>query len=333
MTDLDRALKGEIAPLWLVFGDAGPLVEEAVRRITEAALTRVGLPAFNHNVYRGGEPDAVGALATARTLPMMAERRLVVLKDLEGASDEVLQAVVDYAAEPSPSTILVLTGEGFPKVRKGGKNWSARVQNAVKKQGHVVKLSQSAVPTVRFVQDEATRLGKRIARGEAEVLVELVGDDLSRLRRELEKVALFVGDREEIGEEDLRQACSLLASSVVWDLTAGIASGDADLALAALYRQLEEGEDPRKLLGMVVWQMRQILQAAELIRAGASSRDVRGVVRMRRDQLQAVEAAVRAGRMPGAAATLGRLAQANRAMNEHRAGDRRILERLVLELC
>ncbi len=327
MKDLERALAEGPAPLWLVFGDARPLVDQAVDTITEAVLRRVGLPAFNHSVVRATESGASQALATARTLPMMAERRLVVVRELAQASDELLEAVVDYAGQPSETTVFVLTGDGFPKVRKGGKNWSARVQNAFKKQGRVLKLDTQGVPLVRFAQDEAARQGKRLDARDAELLVELVGQDLGRLQQEVTKVALYVGEREEIGADDLLAACSMVAVSVVWDLTAGIASRDPDKALAALHRQLEEGEDPRKILGMVVWQLRKLLMATEQLRLGNRPTGLPG------DQIRLLQVAIDSGRARGAAEVMGRVAEANRHMNEHRAGDRRILERLILELC
>lgn len=333
MSEIDRLLLGPLAPLWLVYGDATPLVVEAVRRLTEVALEEVGLPAFNHSEYRAGEADAAEALATARTLPMMASRRLVVVRDLQDAPDELFAAVVDYAGGPSESTVLLLTGAAFPKVRKGGKNWSARVQNAFKKHGRVLKLAASAVPSARFAHDEAERLGKRLARPEAELLVDVVGDDLARLRQEVEKLALYVGDRPEIGQDDVMQACSQVAASVVWDLSSAIVARDADTALATLHRQLEEGEDPRKLLGIIAWQLREVLKAAELLRKGASQSEVSKATRLRWRQVPQLQRALASGKVAGAADTLGRIARANRMMNEHRAGDRRILERLVLELC
>jgi len=333
MTELEHMLKQELAPVWLVLGDARPLVEAALERIVGAALEQCGLPAFNHSTYRAADPGAVGALATARTLPMMATLRLVVLRDLEEGGDPLFEALVDYVSDPSPSTVLVLTGQGFPPTRKGGKNWAARIQNAVKKTGRVLKFAAKDIRAPQYAREEAQRLGKQLGAREADLLVALVGDDLGRLRQEIEKVALFVGDRARITADDLNVACSMVAESVIWDLTSGIAARNADQALAALHRQLEEGEDPRRLLAMVAWQLRSVLQAVALIAAGAPDGVVRKDTHIRFDLLQRLRQAHQQGRVPDAAATLGRLAVANRQMNQHRAGDRRILEQLVLELC
>jgi DNA polymerase-3 subunit delta len=333
MTDLDRALKGGPAPVWLIFGDARPMVEAAVDRVVSASLERCGLPAFNHSTYRASDTNAGAALSTARTLPMMAELRLVVLRDLEEGSEGLFEALLDYVSDPSPSTELVLTGQGFPPTRKGGKNWSARIQNKVKKTGRLLKYASKDVRAPQYARQEAERQGKQLGAREADLLVMLVGEDLGRLRQEIEKVSLFVGDRPRITANDLNLVCSMVAESVIWDLTSGIAARNADQALAALHRQLEEGENPRRLLGMVAWQLRSVLQAVELIAAGAPDGAVRKDTRIRFDLLRQLREAHRRGNAPDAATTLGRLARANQQMNQHRAGDRRIIENLILELC
>lgn len=333
MIDLEKLVSGDLAPVWLIHGDARPLVQDAVAKVVARALEQCAIPAFNHSTSSAAEGDPAAALATARTLPMMSDLRVVEVRDMQEGSDQLFEALLAYAADPSPSTVLVVTGSGFPKVRKGGRSWARKVETAVKKAGRVVKISSRDMPAGRFAVDRAKALGKRLGRREAELLVEIVGDDLGRLAREVDKVALFVGDAGEITADDLHMACSLVAESVIWDLTAGIAARDPDGALASLHRQLEEGEDPRKLLGMIAWQLRQVLQAAELIRAGASDGEIRTATRMRFDLLRSLRRSVEAGRTAGAARMMGRLAHANRQMNEHRAGDRRILESLVLDLC
>lgn len=334
MAEIPPADQMPSRPLWLVLGDARPLVDQAVSRITADTLARCGLPAFNHGSWRSADANAREAIGIARTPPMMADLRLVVLRDLEEAPDDLVEELAVYAASPSPTTVLLVTGTSIPKARKGGKNGASRLAALVGERGKVLTFSQEDVSLPRFVREEAARHGKRLGEQESVALVEIVGGDLARLGLEVAKVALYVGDREEITEEDLHEACSLVALSVVWDLTTGIADRDPDKALAALHRQLEEGEDPRKLLGVIGWQMRLVLQAAEAARKGASSQEIRRAAgRMSFDAVRDLERAVKEGRAPTAASVLGRIAEANRQMNEHRAGDRRILERLVLDLC
>ncbi len=336
---LSQAREGRVELVIFVVGDAGVLVQRVLEGLIEALLPRCGLAAFNHTTVRLGDGDrASTALGTARTLPMMADLRLVVVKDLEQGGESFFAELLHYLAEPSPTTALVITGAGFPPVRKGGKNWKTRVKNALKKHGGILEeYDASSVRPTAFASEHAASLGKRLDRHAAELLVELVGRDPDVLVQEIEKVALYVGDRDEIDGASIHAACSSLAEAVVWDLTAGLASRDADLALGSLQRLLagsgRAGDDqPHKLLGLITWQMRQILEVSQMVRQRRPDSEIRRVVRMRPDQYAKVRAAVARG-MPGAAEVFEQLLATNRLMNRSRAGDRRVLEALVTELC
>ena len=245
----------------------------------------------------------------------------------------VLEAVCEYVASPSDTTVLVLAGEKFPTSKKGQKNWGTRIRNAVKKSGLALTFANRDVSPIGFVQQQVREHGKEISRRDAEILVELVGVDLGRLQLEVDKLVLFVGVETVIGSAAIHQACSLLAEAVIWDLTTALANRNANRAIASLHRLLESGDAPHRLLAMMVWQYRTILQAVEMLASGAPDDQVRRATKMRWDTLKVVKAMVREGGGRSSAEALAELAHANREMNRHRAGGRRILEELVVRLC
>lgn len=330
---LDEALAGGAPPVILLVGDEALLVRRGVERAIEAIRPTVGIEAFNFARQVASEADPGALFAAARTLPMMADRRLVVVTGIEKGDDAFFAALTDYLAAPPDSTVLVIAGSGFPAVRKGGSNWSARVQNAVKKAGVVVTVSADAVSPARFAVEQARALGCALAPEDAGLLVELVGTDLGRIEREIDKIALFVEQVEVITAQDIHAACSLLAEGVVWDLTAALATRDGEGAIAALHHLLEGGDASHRLMSLVAWQLRSALRVAELQRAGKSDNEIRRAVRMRYDVYQKVRRVVADGRARGAAEVFETLTAANRAMNRHKAGDRRVFEDLVVRLC
>jgi DNA polymerase-3 subunit delta len=330
---LETDLHERIPPVILVVGDAGLLVDRALKMIEKNVLPLCGIAAFNHASFRFSEPGAVDALAVARTLPMMADFRLVVVRDLQAAESADLKAFWEYVDDPVDVTVLVLAGEKFPPGKKGHPNWGARIRNATKKVGYVVPLANRDVSSVSFVQQQVSSLGKEISRRDAELLVELVGEDLGRLNLEVEKLVLFVGAEHVVGSQAIHQASSLLAEAVIWDLTTALANRNAERAIASLHRLLEAGDAPHRLLGMVVWQYRTVLRAIEMLRGGTPEDAVRRETRIRWDTLNAVKDLIRKDADASAAAVFRDLAEANRQMNRHRAGSRRVLEALVVELC
>lgn len=322
-------------PVVLILGDVGLLVDRAVAELEASVMPHVGIPAFNVGTWRGDDNDVMGALRAARTLPMMADRRLVIVRGVENAGESWLEAATEYAREPNASTTLVIAGTGFAKPKKGEGDHGARLRNAVKKSGEVMTFKSEDQRPSSFAVAHATRLGKRLGAREAELLVEVVGGELGTLAVELEKLSLYLGDREEITAADIDEACSLLAEQVVWELTAGIAARDASRAHAALFRLLDQDDSSgqvRRLLGMIAWQTRQVIEVAAAIREGLSDWEVRQRTKARAELVVAVRGGLQRG-LPPTWAMLDGLAEANRLMNSHRAGDRRILEDLVSDLC
>jgi DNA polymerase-3 subunit delta len=164
------------------------------------------------------------------------------------------------------------------------------------------------------------------------MLVGLVGDDLGQVSREVEKASLLALPGKPITGAEIQQACSLTAEAVVWDFTTALASRNAERALAALHRLLEDGEAPHRLMGSVVWQLRTVLQVAELVRRGRSDEEIRSTLKLRSDLYFKIRR--RLGQsLPSAALMMEQLARANRAMNSSRVGTRRVIEHLVLDLC
>ncbi len=324
---IDEAIRKGLPLAVLLLGEESLLLERARNRVEAAALDGV-MPGFNHTSLRAGEEGDSEVFSTARTLPMMSPRRVVVLRDVQNADPELLEALYEYLESPSPTTVFIASGRKWPKGRAGSPDWGRRVENKVKKMGLAVRFKAKDSDPIQFCVQAARELGCELHRDDARLLVELVGRNLACLQREVEKVALYVGGSGAITQSALVDVCSLLAEAVVWELTDAVVQRDADRALASLHRLLEDGgsSEPHRLVSMVAWQVRQLLA----VQAAMGGRQVEGI-RMPAWKRRKVEEALRSNPLDPAR-TLERLARANQDMNSHRAGSRRILEGLVLEL-
>lgn len=333
LADLEASLASgaEIERVYVVTGEAAPLVQRARAAIEAAVRPKIGPAAFNTGRYRASDPGALSAFSAARTLPMMADLRFIEIRDLHEGTNELFEALVAYVSEPSPSAVLLLTGTGFPKVEKGSPNWAIKIKHVLKDKGFVLTLSSAAVPPKAFAAEVAARCGKKLSSSDAERLIAVVGADLALIEQEVIKLSIFVGDQPVIDADAISAAGSAIAEAVIWDLTTGLAARDADLALTALYRLQSSGDDARKLLGMVGWQIRELLRAAALVRSGASDKEITSQAKIRWDLLKRVRPVLERG-FPDAAELLSRLATVGRHMNSHRAGADRILEGFILEM-
>lgn len=313
-------------PIALVLGDAALLVSEAEARLVDLAVE--GRPSgLNFGTFTA-DTGGWSALEQARTQPMMCRRRAVVIREMEKASTELLDALMAYVEKPSPSASLILVGEKLPPP-SGGVDRGRRLENKIKEAGQVLRFKSQDQDPIAFALARAEQGGVSLDRRAAALLVERVGADLGRLSNELDKAIAYVGGKGAVGEAEVEQVTSLVAEAVIWKLTDAVLARDADRGLAAAHRLLEEGEPSHRLLSMVTWQIRQLLELQDSLLAGAP--EPASLARMPFTKKAEARRALQQ-RPLSASRVLGALARANREMNRSPAGDRRIFEALVLEL-
>lgn len=115
---LRRALtKGAPAPAYYLYGGEGILKDEAQALILDHALD-ASLRDFNLDLLSAQQLDPEGLAGACSTLPMMADRRVVVVRDVEAwkRKTKAKQGAVTYLERPAPDTVLVLVqgGDGDP---------------------------------------------------------------------------------------------------------------------------------------------------------------------------------------------------------------------------
>jgi DNA polymerase III subunit delta len=249
--ELKQELKGgKLRPVYLLWGPETLLVDRALAEIERQAL-QGAMVAFNCDRFRARDAGAAEVAAAAQTLPMMAERRLVVVKELEAWRVEEQEKLVSYLESPAPSTCLVLVAEEVDARRKMAK--------AVQAKGAAVEFKHpypNQLPAL--IKEMAGTHGKGLETDAVELLIELKGNNLQMLEQELEKLALYVGDQKTITREHVAESVADTKLSVVFEFTDAVGERDAEKALRVFRRMMETGEAPLAVLGMVARHFRLI---------------------------------------------------------------------------
>lgn len=323
---IEAAVKrGEIAPIYCFSGERF-LVDTAVAAVRTAVLAQAGAAAaFNHDTFDLKESGIGSALGTARTLPMMAKRRLVVGKAIDDVKAADLEPLVAYVEDPNPSTCLLLIAD---KVDVRLKAFSA-----LRKRGYLhvfAPLRDNAL--AGWLRTEAKSRGIDIKPDAANTLAMLAGPDLGRLAQALEQLAIYAGRERAVTVNDVEDLVAETREHAIFELTKAIGMGDVPRALALCANMLRNREPPLKIQFMLVRQVRQIWRAKELAAAGASRGDIASAVGINPYFLDDV--LTPAKRMSRAALerALERLYQADLAVKTSRAEPELALSRLVQAL-
>lgn len=258
--------RGDISPLYYFHGDEPYLMERAVKRLTDLVVPP-DFRDFNLDVFYGNECKGDEIASVAQTLPMFADRRMVIVKragDLSAAALEILAAC---AVDPPPTTCLAFVGEKVDQRKK--------FFQELKKKGELVECKRPYENQLgAFIREEAKGLGKRIEPAAAEMLVYLVGSNLGELTTQLEKVALYVGQREAISIGDVRGIVSDTKVESVFDLANAMGERDPAKALRSLATILRDGEAPLMLLAMIARHFRQLWRVRDLMAQKVAQQDI-----------------------------------------------------------
>jgi DNA polymerase-3 subunit delta len=213
--------------------------------------------AFNLDRLEGELATPGGLLDAVRTLPVLASRRLVWLREpgagrASGASLlEALPAVVREVVQGSTS-VLVVTAREAPARAAWVRVFdepAARVACDAPRAGRAL---------VAFVRKEAERQGVALGPGAAERLAERVGPQLLMIRHELAKAALLAGDGGSVSEATVIAAVADVAEEPIWELTDAIGDGRAGDALAVLAKLAAGGAAPVVVLASLAAHFRKL---------------------------------------------------------------------------
>jgi DNA polymerase-3 subunit delta len=226
---LHTALKtGAFDSVYYFFGEDDFLKDARTRELVEAAVDPATRD-FNLELRRGSELDAETLDSLLSTPPMLAERRVVVVRDVDKLKKDARALLTRYLAHPAGDTVLVLVAPSGAKADAPLADRSTAVEFA--------PLTGDRLP--KWVSYHAeTVLGRAITPAAASLLVEAVGADLAQLAVELEKLASFTADT--IDERAVSEVVGVRRGESVGDLLDAVAAKDASAALALIPDVLQQ---------------------------------------------------------------------------------------------
>ena len=178
--------------------------------------------------YDGSEASAslASVLDDLRTLPFLTDRRLVVVREADAFITRYRQELEDYLDSPSATGVLLLDCKIFPS--------NTRLYKRVAAVGEVTECKPIKAYAVPGWLTEHCRgvYGKRLDARAASLLCDQIGADLGLLDAELQKLALYVGERETIGADDVEKLTGRCREEQVWDILSAIGAGNRAKALA-----------------------------------------------------------------------------------------------------
>jgi DNA polymerase-3 subunit delta len=264
---IKRAEKGDLLPVYLLTGEERLLRDQALDAIVKNALAG-GLSEFNLDKFTAGETHVDKVLSATRTVPMMAKKRVVVVRGLErwdsesSSDDPPLDRIAEYAKEAIDSTCLVLVAEKIDGRRK--------LMTLAKKAGFLVDCATvDSRQLPGWIKARAKAKGHTIDSDVAELIAEIAGPELSYLDDVLERLSLYVGANAPITEDAVTVCVTRVRLADTWKLVDAASTKDLGKVLALFADVYDPRDRGLPLIGAIAWSLRQLLKLQSALESGA----------------------------------------------------------------
>ncbi len=244
---ISRIEQRQIDALYVLFGEEMYLHQKYLSTLSQRLLE--GAPRdFNFDVFQADSDGVVEALSLARTLPMMAACRVVVLQGIQQLRKAEVRQLEQYAETPSESTALICTSID-PEIKKVPRTLQQNAVTIACKRLNDKQLHD-------WVARAANRHQVRISKAAAEAFLQDQDNDLFLLSRELNKLCTYVGPDGDIEPADVHAVCYASRQQSIFALSDALGSKQVPQAFHILEQLLQQGEAPLLIFSMIVRHLR-----------------------------------------------------------------------------
>jgi DNA polymerase-3 subunit delta len=201
--------------------------EYFIDKVVEYAETRIlneSETAFNLTVFYGKDAEWPSVVNACRRYPMFAEKQVVLLKEAQQMRD--IEKLEPYIENPLPSTVFVVS---YKDKKIDGRTKLAKLLKEKSVLLTTKKLYDNQLP--EWTEELVESKGHSISQKALILLVDHIGNDLSRIENEIEKMLINLGERKTITEEDVEKYVGVSKDFNAFELQGALATKNLSKAI------------------------------------------------------------------------------------------------------
>jgi DNA polymerase-3 subunit delta len=264
---------GKIRPVYFLFGEEAYFMDALIRAFQEK-IVKPETRDFNFDLLNAEETDGESVVNVACSFPLMAERRLIVLKSVQQFSTSDKKRILSYVESPLESTCLVVTANDVDR-----------------RQSFYAELSKLAVAVeckplyenqaVEWVERVVRTKGGQISREAALLMVQQVGTSLWNLSNEIEKLLTFAGPKKNLGLPEVEAVAGFSRKYNTWDFADAVGKRELDKALIVMRKLLQEKASATGLIMELSKRIVLLMRIRAMIDKGGAPRTIAGALKLK----------------------------------------------------
>jgi len=322
-SDLAKLIKtGKLSPVIAIGGAERDGVKHAIFGIRRHVLNDGDT--FNHDRFDALVTPLQNVLDCANTIPVMANLRLLEVESAEIFFKDDAKMLIGYFEDPAPFTVLVLV---IKKI-----DLRAKITKTLDKKGWLFGFeSPKSYEMPKTIEQSLKAAGLQMSTHAKALLTLYVGTDVAYLGQAIAKLKLL--EKPRLDEADISQHILQSGGIDPFRLGRAIANFDQKESLKILMALEKADEVPLRIVGLIAWQLRQILQARADLDKGMALREIGQSLKLFGPRLESVLVAAKKAKFNLHAKRLGRICDLDEKLKSTSVPHWLWIERVIMQIC
>ncbi|NBL65825.1 DNA polymerase III subunit delta [Flavobacterium sp. NST-5] len=213
---IDNIKAGNLKPIYFFMGEEPYFIDKLTEYLEDNLLSE-DEKGFNQTVLYGRDVSIDDIVSTSKRYPMMAEKQVVIVKEAQNLS-KTIDNILAYAENPTPSTVLVMAYK-YKTLDKRKKTLKAIDKNGLVYESQKLKDYQVGDWLKRVLQGKKIGIEPKAAA----MLVDFLGNDLSKIANEIDKLAIILKPGEIVTPQVIEENIGFSKDFNVFELRKAIA--------------------------------------------------------------------------------------------------------------
>ena len=250
--------------VYLLCGEEAYLRNQYKKRLRDALV--MDGDTMNYSYYEGKDMNPRGVIDMAETLPLFADRRVLMIEN-SGFFKNKCDELADYMAAIPESTCFIFVETEIDK--------RSRLYKEVKKYGRIVEFGTQKEDTLmKWILGMLKKEGRNVTKETLQSFLAKTGSDMQLIKNELDKLIAYTEGRDVITTADVDHVCVAQTTNKIFDMVNAIAEGKQKQALELYEDLLSLKEPPMRILFLIARQFNQLYQVKLLAKEGMGGSEI-----------------------------------------------------------
>lgn len=210
--------KGQYQPVYWLEGEEEYFIDQVINYAEHKILSE-SEASFNLTIFYGRDTSWADVMNSCRRYPMFSDKQVVILKEAQSMKD--IDKLEAYVEKPLYSTLFFVA---YKDKRVDGRTKLAKLLKEKAVLYTTKKIYDNQLP--EWTSELVHKKGFTITKKALLLLIDHIGNDLNRLNNEIDKLAMNLGDRKKITEDDIERFIGVSKDFNVFELQQAIAQKD-----------------------------------------------------------------------------------------------------------